>query len=180
MRVQQEKTVTLENKEFLVRKFSPETGCYWATRLFGDLLGALGSGSGTMQQRLPKLIQDFTRMDKAEFVNFQRDCLSFVFVKLDSGLHSLVDSNTGYLTVPGLGSPTLMALTLHSFMFTMIDFLDQSLLETILGAVPEDLLETGDNGSTTSSTPLSDLNTGTKKTSGTANTPPQIFSEYLT
>lgn len=154
MRPMKEKTLIIEDQTFHVRKFTPEVGCYWAARLFGDLMGS-ASGKGFSMQNLPKIIQDFTRMPRQDFALFQRDCLSFVRVKFDSGMHDLVDPD-GFLTLVDISSPAVFQLTIHSFMFSMTDFLDPSLLDGLLGAVPAAASEASkETGSEPSSSPQS-------------------------
>lgn len=178
-RTVQEKEIERQGRVYRIKKFTPEVGCYWATRLLGDMMGMLGGGQGSFQSRLPKMIQDFTRMERKEFALFQRDCLSFVFAKFENSFHPLVNAE-GFFTVTDVPTPVLFELTLHSFMFTISDFLDPSLLGDLLGAVPDHILEQGKNASETSSSPQSGLNTGNTMTSGMGNTPSPTSSTFST
>lgn len=140
-RPDQEKVLELNGSTYRIKKFTPEIACYWAMRLFGDILGGLSSKTKFTPSQMTKLIDQFTKAltkDREQFESFQRDCLSFVMVKFESGLHPLVNSE-GFLTQTDLPSPSVFALTIHSFMHSMSDFLDPSLLGNLLGAaVPAD------------------------------------------
>lgn len=168
-RTSQEQIVTVKGNSYKIKKFTPEVGCYWATKLFGDMVGMVGKGD--LRERLPQMIKQFTSMERKEFALYQRDCLSFVSANFNGTEAPLVNSE-GYFTQPDIPGPVVLELTLRSFMFTIVDFLDQSLLESILGAVPEDLLEK--TGSSDSSSPQSGSNTGTTTTSGTESIQQQI------
>lgn len=179
MRTQQEKVVTIQGTDYLIKKFTPEVGCYWATRLTGDIVSLMGTSTGSIQSRLPQMIKDFTRMERKDFVLFQRDCLSFVAVKFGNEFHALINSD-GFFTQPDLSGPVAFQLTLHSFMFTIVDFLDQSLLDDLLGALPGEGSPTTKTGSENSSLPPSDSNTGSTTTCGTENTPLQTSLPFST
>lgn len=162
----QEKELTLGSSTFKIRKFTPDVACYWATRLFGDLMA---QANGFSLEKLPEIVKDFTRMERKDFAAFQRDCLSFVTVKFESGWHSLLNSD-GHITKTDLKNPEIMALSIHSFMFSIADFFDPALLETMLGALPVSETEETTTGSSDSFTFPSVSNIGVRTISGTENT----------
>ncbi len=125
----QEKEIEVNGATFKIKKFTPDIACYWATRLFGELMA---KANGFSLDKLPELIQGFTQMDRKDYALYQRDCLSFVAVKFESGWHSLLSAE-GHITKPDMKNPDILALMLHSFMFSMSDFLDPSLLESLMG-----------------------------------------------
>lgn len=134
----QEKEIPLRGNLFKVRKFTPHAACYWAARLFGDLMA---KANGFSMEKLPELIHDFSEMPRKDFESFQNDCLSFVSVKFETGWHSLLNSD-GHLTKTDLKNPEVMALMFHSFLFSMSDFFDPALLEGLMGVLPGDSTQT--------------------------------------
>lgn len=133
-----EKEIDIKGKTFKIKKFTPQIACYWATRLFGDLIAKV---NGFSMEKLPELIQEFTHMPRRDYEDFQRDCLRFVYVKFDSGWAPLVNSD-GFFTVPEIDSPTVLQLMLHSFLFSIVDFFDPALLEGLVGLVPDSSTQT--------------------------------------
>lgn len=128
MRINQEKELVLNGQTFKIRKFTPETGCYWAFRLLGTMATLQGDD-------FAEKIQSFMLMDKKEFKTFQRDCLSHVFVSMgEAGTHTLMNDE-GFLILPDLPTPDVFQLTLHAFMFTVADFFDKALIQSIMQAV---------------------------------------------
>lgn len=148
----QEKEIEIEGTTFKIKKFTPDVACFWATRLFGDLMS---KASGISRQALAEFVQGFTKMERKDFSALQKDCLSFIQIKFESGWHPLLNSE-GYCTKTDLSNPDILALMTHSFMFSISDFFAQSRLESLLGAFPEDTTEKTENGSENWSPSLSD------------------------
>jgi hypothetical protein len=148
---QQEKDVSLGALKFRIRKFTPEVACFWAMRLFGNLLsGVIGQGKFSMEN-VAALIASFVQMERKDHAMLQRDALSSVYVIMDSGVHPLLNSE-GFYTVPDVPAPSILALTIMAFEFSMRDFFDPALLATLAGAIPGLSSALSQNGSEASYT----------------------------
>lgn len=157
-----EKEITLLGKEFQIRKFNPQAGCYWAFQLFGNLSSLDG---GNLLDKIASFVDTFVRMDQKRFAQFQKDCLSHVSVKYPTGWHPFIrlDGNFESNDVP-----LISLLMVNAFMFTVADFFDPALLES-LGATFQTFFPT--DGSGTSSSSPSEKDTGDNANFGTAPTP---------
>ena len=123
MRVEQEKELPIGDKLFKVKKFDPETGCYWAFKFMGNM-------SHLKKSEMAGKINDFIEMDRKQFKELQKDCLSHSLIKMESGWHSVMNSE-GFLTVPDLTGPEALQLTVFAFLFSLADFFDKTLLENL-------------------------------------------------
>jgi hypothetical protein len=132
-RREQKQEIELAGKLFQIEKFSPETACYWATRLMGDFFAATQAG-GDFLKKIPEIIQNFTRLDKDMHKAWQLDCLSAVKVKYDSGFHPFIGLDGNYADVP---APVVLNLTIRSFMFSISDFFDPAQISGLMGAVTQ-------------------------------------------
>lgn len=137
-----EKEIPLGDRVFIVKKFTPQKACYWAFQLLGNI-------EFFGDKAFIEKIQKFIVMDEKKFEQFQRDCLSFVFVKMDSGNHCLVNSD-GFLTVLDLLNVDLFQLTTHSFMYSMSDFFDQALIQGLIRTVVDSFPQVGSETSPSS------------------------------
>lgn len=138
-RPSQEQQIVKGETTYIIRKWTPETACFWATRLLGDIVGGYRPGK-PLKDNLPVMLREFTHMDKALFQQFQADCLSFVFVRFPSGVAPLLGIEGGY-SVPDIAPPLVFELTIRSFMFSIADFFDPSVLNSLAGAVPDEIRE---------------------------------------
>lgn len=120
--------ITIYDRAFTIKKFTPETGCYWATKLLGRMTTLKGND-------FAEKIQDFTDMDKKQFREFQRDCLERVFYRLDGGESAPFMNSEGFLTIPDIMPDAVFELTIRSFMFSIVDFFSPDLLQRLGGAV---------------------------------------------
>jgi hypothetical protein len=160
--VNQEKAVKVGAKDFIIRKFTPQLGCYWVFQLLGSLASGM-DGKGMMSA-----VQSFMQMTPERFQQFQTDCLQFALFKNETGIHSVM-SREGFVAYPGeLTGPELFQLTTHAFMYTLMDFLDPALLEGLGSEMSTIFPQTGKETSSTSQSPKG---TGSKKNSGTTPTP---------
>lgn len=162
------KELTLDGQVYRISKFTPEVACFWATRLFGDMAGAVGPSGKIKQEDVPKFIAKFARMQRNDFALLQRDCLSFVVTKFNiAEFQPLVDEDGNY-TLPDIAAPTVFALTIHAFMYSIADFFAEGEAMTSLVGLFGDTTAPPTNTSTNSSTSPFDLNTGDSESYGTA------------
>lgn len=155
------RVVTAGGETYTIKKFDPETGCYWAFKFLGRMAG-MGQGLDLIHK-----INEFVAMDRQEFREFQRDCLKHVFYSLPSGQTRLLDEDMNYTKID-MKPQVAFQLTIQTFLFTIIDFFDQGLLEEMAGSMQGLIPTTGPVNS--SSTP-SNTDTGTTTTSEAENTP---------
>ena len=175
------KTFNKYGHVFRMRKFTPAIGGLYANQIFGSALGGLiGLQGEAKTQAILKAIQEFTKMGPEEYQVFQDACLSFVDVQKDGKYIPLIQF--GSLTVTNLTSPQVYALTLDSFMHSIMDFLTEALNiggEMMGVSQPEpaqslpssNQTETPQDGFGISSGRLSGLNTGNSGNFGTEHTP---------
>lgn len=131
-----DKSVFLQGQEYVIKKFTPQVGCFWAFKVMGKLMGG-AAGSEVSGLDVAKIVEDFTRMEPKEFQTFQKDCLSFVFVKFDSGLHPLVNPE-GFLTQPDMPGPIAFLLMIESFKHSIFDFFGEDVLKSLMGQAAQD------------------------------------------
>jgi len=131
-----EKSVSLAGNEYIVKKFTPQIGCYWAFKILGKLMSGATSAQFTGLD-VGKIVENFTEMEPKEFERFQKDCLSFVFIRFDSGLHPLVNSE-GFFTQPDLAGPVAFLLTIESFKHSIFDFFGEEVLKSLLAGVGQE------------------------------------------
>lgn len=119
--------LTLSGRDFKIKKFTPETACFWAFKLLGDL--AFSSGEELVSQ-----LKSFMRqMQRAEFRTLQADCLSHVLITMDSGTHPLLGEMG--LAVNDLPNDAIFELTIAALSFSMRDFFAQDRIQAIMGHV---------------------------------------------
>lgn len=165
-----EKEVTVGNRTFRLRKFDPETGCYWGLKLFGSM----ASGFGDVGD-LSNKVSEFIKMPKKEFREFQQDCLRHVFEMLPAGPAPVINPQ-GQAMVVDWDQTLAFELMIHSFMFSISDFFTPELLDRMMGAIlgvlPNQETPTeNSNESTDYSLPPSVSGTGNNTIYGTAHTP---------
>lgn len=136
------KTITIDGLNYQLSKFTPDIACYWAFKLFGSMAT---SSTGDLTEQ----INEFTDMPKTRFKEFQIDCLSHVTTILPAGPVRIVDQ-TGNFAVE-IDGPTAFQLTLHSFMFSIIDFFGEDLLKGIVQSVQEIFQGSADTNNLTNS-----------------------------
>lgn len=136
MRTGQELELTLGERSFKIKKFNPQTACYWAFRLLGDL--AFTSGEEFIEQ-----LRKFMRtMDKKEFTELRKDCLVAVIADLESGPHSLIDT-MGNFVIPNLSNDDSFQLMMAAFTFSMRDFFGEARMQPIIDDLLGMFLQTG-------------------------------------
>ncbi len=127
-RLLQEEDFVLNDKSYKIRKFTPQTACYWAFKLFGSMMSAK---EFSMNALLAEAQNFAMSMDQKNFALFQKDCLSSVLAISPHNNFAVIDGN-GNLTVPDMTAPEAMQLTIKSFIYSISDFFDLSLLGAIL------------------------------------------------
>lgn len=166
-----EKEITLEGRTFRLRKFDPETGCYWGLKLFGSMASGFGGAID-----LANKVQEFVNMPRAQFKEFQRDCLSHVSECLAAGPAAVINAQ-GVPTVVDFDHTLAFELMIHSFMFSIADFFTPALLDRLMGAImdvmPSQEEETPENTTEPpkSSIPLYGTGIGDNMSYGMAPTP---------
>jgi hypothetical protein len=130
MRPGQEAELVLNGQTFKIKKFTPETACFWAFRLLGDL-------AFTDDDQVAEQIKTFIRgLDKKQSRELQQDCLGQVIVRMESGAHPLINE-MGAISVDTLSNDQVFELVLGSFAYSMRDFFAQarmgSIMETVAG-----------------------------------------------
>lgn len=126
----QETEIQIEDQTYKIKKFTPDKACKWAFRLLGnmDLAGASNDLSDEeAAKEMNKKIQSFTAMPEKEFKEFQKDCLASVWAVHPAQTIPVLNSD-GSFAIVDIEATTIFELTLHSFMFSIMDFLDQSFL----------------------------------------------------
>ncbi len=124
------KDLNLGGKDYRIAKMTPRDAVYWATKLLGKVASSAGAGGFNIAQA----ISGFLDMPPAEFRTMQDTFLGLVSIKYDAGWSHLLDSDGNIVNVDATG-PEIMALTVHSFMHSLSDFLDPALLADSLGAL---------------------------------------------
>jgi hypothetical protein len=165
--------VPIGDQVFRIEKFTPDVGCYWAIQLLGEglsLLSLKNSGKFNLQG-IVDLVQKFIKMDRERFQALQKDSLAVVKVKFNAGFMPLMNDDGFFTLAESPSTPTILALTMHAFMFSMKDFFDPAQLEALGSLLPADFLAELKSGSENSETTPSQKDTGSSENSGTAPTP---------
>jgi len=150
------KELQLNDKIYTIKKFTPVVACFWATKLFGAMLGS--SDSDFLSN-----LQTFVNMDFEQFKKIQKDCLSKVFYRLESGNHCIINQD-GFINDLSLSAPQVLTLTVLSFVHSMSDFFVADQLQTLGEQVAEYFPIAGQE---ISSMPPSEQNTGDSSSYGT-------------
>lgn len=159
-----EKDITLSGRRFILRKFTPQAGCYWAFRLFGTV------GISLDQAVIIHKIVEFVKMERDQFEQLQRDCLFHVVEPLAAGAVPVMDER-GQFRVENVDGPLAFQLTLASFAFSISDFFTEEVLTTMIDQFSGLFFNDVTTESTNSSTPPSGTDTGNSTNSGTAPIP---------
>lgn len=163
-RPNQEMELPLGGRTYKIRKFTPETACFWAFRVFGNLTGLM---TDKRADDVAREFINYTTKDTPEFKRFMADCLRHVLVPMESGTWPLVNEQ-GAIILPDINWADVMELIFYSFSFTLQDFFDQARIPRLRDTVASMFLKTGPENSSTSP---SNTNTGDNTNSGTVPTP---------
>lgn len=125
MRPGQELEHTIGEYNFKIKKFAPEIATYWAFRAFGNF--AFQNFMG-LEGQLQAFIHS---IDRLQFAGLRKDCLSHVFVKMDSGTPRVIDE-AGNLVIPEIGWDAVFELILISLTFTLKDFFAPARFEGVI------------------------------------------------
>lgn len=114
------KTVELQGRTFEIRSFDAFTGSYIAFTLMEKMLPMGMEQKAELEGSLPA---GRTMMTKAEFISFQRDCLSVVGEVLKGRTAPLLNEN-GTWGVPDIADNTMLVLllTIHALAFNVSGF----------------------------------------------------------
>jgi len=126
-----QKEIVIKERTFIIKKVDALTGCYIAGVMASKLLPAGISGYTGIE-----LPQSNQTMSKEEFASIQKDILSCVFEKLESGLVEVFD-DAGHFRITDIDSGLLLRLTIDSLQLNFADFFDESLWK---GLIPEPIL----------------------------------------
>lgn len=144
MRTGQEQEIQVGDFTFVIRKFTPQVACFWATRLFGKLIGS-ASGMKLSIEDLSGIIEEFITMERKDADMLLKDCLSHVFIRLESGLHPVMNAN-GTMAKSEIDNPTVLQLIFLAFGFSITDFFAPEALKGVVqglgGVLGLDLSET--------------------------------------
>lgn len=122
----QTEDITIDTQLYRINKFTPDKACKWAFRLFGSMANM------STEDDFIKKVEEFTAMPEKDFKEFQKDCLQFV-VAVYPAQNAPVINNDGTIALADIAATTIFQLTLHSFMFSISDFFDPALLESLMG-----------------------------------------------
>lgn len=123
------KTITVLNREFVIKKFDALTGSYIISKLVGLLAPAFISA--TMGKEELNLTESLTgilmKLKRDDFAEIQRDCLNAVSEKMPAGLQPILNQN-GTWGVMGIEDDTMMvmSLTIQSLLFNVKGFFGES------------------------------------------------------
>lgn len=117
-----EKHIKVNGREFILRKFTPFFGVYLATQAFNNIAGS--------KNKLTALIKSVMDKPKEEFVKLQQEVLSYCFEILPAGPTAVVDSN-GNFAVMNMDGPLALNLFTQTFLFSMIDFFTEEVMESL-------------------------------------------------
>lgn len=159
------KEITIDGRTFQIRKFPPDVGVYWASKFFGTNV----VGANDNKEALALKLQNFINKQRAEFKEFQADCLKCVYELLPARPTCAINPEGNYgIEVDG---PLLFQLVYHSFMFTIADFFNVGVLSSLSGSTAEEVsTESNTEQSMNSSIPQSDSDIGNSTNSGTEHT----------
>ena len=160
----QEKLIPLRGKQYTIKKMTPDNACYWAAKVLGNVFMAIGGTSEEMMKQIQSFILS---LDKTSFKELKIDALSVAYSPFQSGPYPVIDPN-GNLTDTELDAVDIFQLTVHSFMWSLSDFLDQSRMEGLLdhNSAPAPVPDLTQTLSDNFSIPPSDTNIGNNINSG--------------
>lgn len=165
-RPSQQMELKIGERVFKIQKLTPETGTYWAFKLFGSL-------SGTIKGKNPldAASEFFQKLTPEEFNSLQRACLNRVTTRYADGPTAVMYTD-GTLAVTDLNNADLLKLMVTAFAFSLRDFFQADYISGFLESVGAALGLTQANisESTNSSLPPSDMVIGDSASSGTAPT----------
>ena len=141
------KSFEFGGRKWRIGKFDAMTGSYVAYKLMAEVLPM---GIGQMAG-IPKPTNGKT-MSKVDFMDLQRDCLLVCAEALPAGPTPIMNAN-GTFGVVGLehDAPTVLALTVQALAWNLTSFFDESLLDSLFGAMQNlfpHVAKTSTNGST--------------------------------
>lgn len=123
--------IDIEGRTFKLTMFDPLLGNYILLKLFtmvlpfgiSDALKAGLTGEGTEQ--IPTDTTNYQQMDKKEFLELQRDVLSFVYEELPAGPTPVVRSNGTY-GIMNFTMTIALQLLIAEIAFNFNDFFEES------------------------------------------------------
>lgn len=140
--------------KLVLRKFTPQVGGYWATKL----QARVGTSFNNAKEGQAKIAQ-FMTASREDWEDLYNDCLANVFVKFPAGNEPIL--RAGEPTVD-LDNAQVLVVMMQSFMFSMMDFFTvgetaeskavtlneiQSMNEYVNSSISPSPMDTGNNTS---------------------------------
>ena len=125
-----EKSVQVNGREFIIRKFTPFFGVYLAAQTFGSVVGS--------KNKLESMVKFIMNKPKEEFIKLQQDVLKYCFEKLPAGPTAVVDEN-GNFAVMNMEAPLALNLFIQTLLFSMSDFFTEEVMESLAQAMENSL-----------------------------------------
>ncbi len=125
-----EKSIKVNGRDFILRKFTPFFGVYLAAQTFGGIMGT--------KNKLEGLVKSILSKPKEDFIKLQQDVLKYCFEKLPAGPTAVVDEN-GNFAVMNMDAPLALNLFIQTLLFSMSDFFTDEVMESITQAVEDNI-----------------------------------------
>lgn len=122
------KKIEIKGREFVLEKFDPFFGVYIATTFLG----------ADHKNGMEGIIKSLLSKPKDEFIQLQKDILSYCYEMLPSGRVRVVDEN-GNIAIQDMSSSLTLSLVVQSLMFSITDFFDQEVMKNLMSQVEQDL-----------------------------------------
>ena len=122
------KKIEIKGRQFVLEKFDPFFGVYLATM-------ALGADH---KNGIEGVIKSLLSKPKDEFIQLQKDILSYCYEMLEVGRVKIIDEN-GNFAVQDMSSALVLSLVIQSLMFSMTDFFDQEVMKNLMSQAEQAL-----------------------------------------
>lgn len=125
---EKEKTIILDGRTFVIKKFDAFTGSYVAFVLTSKLL-PMGLSSQLSGLGAPQPGTASIEMSKKEFFELQKDCLGICYEQVNADLTIPILNENGSFRALGLENDvkTVLALTVQAIVFNVQGFFGESL-----------------------------------------------------
>lgn len=145
----------------ILRKFTPQVGGYWATKL----QARVGTSFQNAEEGQAKIAQ-FMTASREDWEDLYNDCLSNVFVKFPAGNEPILRAGTPTID---LDNAKMLVVMMQSFMFSMMDFFTVGGTEESKAATLNEIKSMNEFANL--STSPSSTDTGSNTSFGTEHTP---------
>lgn len=122
------KRLEIKGRDFVLEKFDPLFGVYLATTFLG----------ADHKNGMEGIIKSLLSKPKNEFIQLEKDILSYCYEILPSGRVKLIDDG-GNFAVQDMTSALVLSIVVQSLMFSLTDFFDQEVMKNLMSQAEQTL-----------------------------------------